>query len=153
MNGTRGVDPDDAHARAKVEQPNEKSLTAIWIAMMASIVVYGALVWFLAPRATLTVEQELEQWILVFLAMTAGLHVLVVFLLRQMIAALARSSYVTFCVIRWAFMEGIGVYGLVLALLGVDLTIALVFFAVALMLLASARPGPSDRVVFVRQYE
>lgn len=153
MTDRPNVDPGSARARAQTVAPNEKSLPVIWIAMMVSIVVYAAVAWFFGPDLTLTLDKEAEGWLLTFLAMSAGLHVLVVFLLRQMIAAVSRSSYTTFCVIRWALMEGIGLYGLVLALFGVDVLIAMLFFAVALMLIASAKPGPTDRAVFVRQYE
>ena len=104
------------------------------------------------PGRTATVDRELENWILVFLAMTAGLHVLVVFLLRQMIAAIARSSYVTYCILRWALMESVGIYGFVLAVIGVDLLVVSLFFAVSLMLLAASNPGANDRAVFVEQY-
>lgn len=152
MTDSSGVDPEGALARAQIVQPGEARLTAIWIAMTFSILVYAGLTWFVFPGRTVTIEQQIEQWILVFLAMSAGLHVLVVFLLRQMIAALARSSYVVYCVLRWALMEGVGVYGLVLALFGVDPLVASIFYAVAIMLMAAAKPGPSDRAVFVAQY-
>lgn len=153
MGHASGTDPDSALARAQTIQPNEKTLPVIWIAMMFAIVAYGVVAWAVAPRIAAPVDQTIENWILLFLSMTAGLHILVVFLLRQMIAALAKSSYVTFCVIRWALMESIGIYGLVLVFVGVDPWIAGAFLAVALMLLASAKPGEGDRAVFVRQYE
>ena len=120
--------------------------------MMVSIVLYAVLTATVVPSRTQAVDQELETWLLIFLAMGSGLHVLVVFLLRQMIAALSRASYVVYCVLRWALMEGIGVYGLLLSVLGVDLGITAIFYAVSLLLLASSGPGRSDRAVFVAQF-
>ena len=146
------VDPDGALARARREQPGESRLGVVWWAMTASILAYLGLTWFVFPGRTITIDRDAEGWLLVFLAMSAGLHVLVVFLLRQMIAAVARSSYVVYCVIRWSLVEGIGVYGLLVALFGVDPLVASIFYAVALMLMAATRSGAGDRAVFVAQY-
>ena len=152
MNGPPASSHDDAHERAQRVQPGESKLPWIWVAMMLSIVLYAVLTATVVPSRTQVVDQELENWLLIFLAMGSGLHVLVVFLLRQMIAALSRASYVVYCVLRWALMEGIGVYGLLLSILGVDLGITAIFYAVSLLLLASSGPGRHDRAVFVAQF-
>jgi len=152
VNGPPASPHDDAYERAQQVQPGESKLPWIWIAMMVSIVLYAVLTVTVVPSRTQVVDQELETWLLIFLAMGSGLHVLVVFLLRQMIAALSRASYVVYCVLRWALMEGIGVYGLLLSVLGVDLGITAIFYAVSLLLLASSGPGRSDRAVFVAQF-
>ena len=152
MNGPPASPHDDAHERAQRVQPGESKLPWIWAAMMLSIVLYAVLTATVVPSRTQIVDQELETWLLIFLAMGSGLHVLVVFLLRQMIAALSRASYVVYCVLRWALMEGIGVYGLLLSILGVDLGITAIFYAVSLLLLASSGPGRHDRAVFVAQF-
>ena len=152
MNEPPASSHDEAYERAQRVQPGESKLPWIWAAMMLSIVLYAVLTATVVPGRTHVVDQELETWLLIFLAMGSGLHVLVVFLLRQMIAAVAHGSYVMYCVLRWALMEGIGVYGLVLSVLGVDLGVTAIFYGVSLLLLASSGPGRSDRAVFVAQF-
>ena len=143
---------DEGLERAQRVNPAESRLSWIWLAMIGAVLLYAALDAWVVRQVTLVLERELENWILIFLAMMAGLHVLVVFLLRQMIAALSKFSYVNYCIIRWALMEAVAVYGLVLGFLGVDFGITSIFHAAAVLLLASARPGPHDRAVFVAQF-
>ena len=143
---------DDTHARAQQVRPEESRLGIIWIAMMVAVLLYGGLAYVFGPKRALGLDRELETWITIFLAMGSGLHVLVVFLLRQMIAALSGARYLIYCVLRWALMETVAVYGLVLAFLGVGFGITSMFFALSLLLLGSARPGPADRAVFVAQF-
>ena len=150
-------DPHAANAsselrRAETLAPAEHKLGVIWVAMLASVVVYLGLALTVAPAWSLSIDGELKGWILVFLAMTAGLHVLVTLLLRQLLAALTRGSYVAYCVLRWALMEAIAVYGLVLAFLGVGIGITSIFFAVSVLLLGASRAGATDRAVFVSQF-
>lgn len=138
--------------RAQTARPEERHLDLIWAAMMGAVVVYAALAFTVVDSFVVTLDRELEGWILVFLAMTSGLHALVMLLLRQLVAALSRGNYLTYCVVRWALAEGIGVYGLVLALLGVGIGVTSIFFAVSLLLLAASKAGPTDRAVFVSQF-
>lgn len=140
------------HQRAKTRLPAERRLGLVWGAMLGGVLVYAALAHFAVPSLALSLDGELQGWILVFLAMTAGLHVLVTLLLRQLIAALSRGNYVAYCLVRWALMEGIALYGLVLAFLGVGIGITSLFFAVALLLLGASRAGETDRSVFVSQF-
>lgn len=140
------------HARAQSLSAAEQKLGVIWAAMLGAVALYAVLALTVAPRVESSLEGELQGWILVFLAMTAGLHVLVSLLLRQLIAALSRGSYVTYCVIRWSLMEGIAIYGLILAFLGVGIGVTSIFFAVSLLLLGAARAGATDRSVFVSQF-
>lgn len=88
-----------------------------------------------------------------FLSVAAGLHMLTALLLRQVLASFTGGRYLVFCILRWSLMEGIGIYGLVCAFLGVNAWIHVIFYVVALALLANARPGGLDREIFVRQFE
>lgn len=133
-------------------EAGEQKLGLIWAAMLLAPVVYAVLAMLVAPTAKVTIDRELRTWIMIFLSMTAGLHVLTTLLLRQALAALSKARYSTYCILRWALMEGIGIYGLVLALLGVGIGITAFFFAVSLLMLGAARPGPADRAVFVAQF-
>ncbi len=140
------------HRRAQSRATAEQKLGVIWAAMLGAVVLYAMLALTVAPRVGQSLEGELQGWILVFLAMTAGLHVLVSLLLRQLLAALSKGSYVAYCILRWALMESIAVYGLILAFLGVGIGITSIFFAVSLLLLGAARAGATDRSVFVSQF-
>lgn len=142
----------DELQRAQTLSKSESKLDVIWVAMLLAVFVYAAIAFTLGGRYSVEIDREIQGWILVFLAMTAGLHVLVTLLLRQLIAALARGNYVAYCVVRWALMEGIAIYGLVLAFLGVDMGVWSIFFAVAVLLLGASRAGATDRAVFVSQF-
>jgi hypothetical protein len=121
--------------------------------MLSAVGVYVAVGFAVGDRAGgIDLDRELRTWLKVFLSIAAGLHVLTALLLRQAIAGLSSGRYVNYCIIRWALMEGIAVYGLILKILGADWTISGIFFAVAAVLLFSAQPGEDDRRVFVTQF-
>lgn len=131
---------------------NESSLIPIWGAMLVAVLLYAGLAYYDVGGDSVNLDQEVRNWVLIFLAMSAGLHVLTALLLRQMIASLSKGNYVTYCVIRWVLMEGIAIYGLVLSFLNVDFGIVSIFFAASILLIGASRPGASDRAVFVSQF-
>ncbi len=141
--------PDTPADRAREVAPSERFLPVIWAAMLLAVFLYAALSYYLESRPPLLLEVDLQHWALVFLGMSSGLHVLTAFLLRQAIAALTKGSYVGYCIVRWALLEAIGVYGFVLAMLGVDFAVTSIFFMAGLLTIGGTRPGATDREAFV----
>jgi hypothetical protein len=147
------VDVEDAE-RARQVQPEESKLGVIWWAMIFAIVAYAAIGLVVAPRGTFEFEdRELRYWLLMFLSVAGGLHMLTALLLRQILASLSSGRYLVYCILRWSLMEGIGIYGLVCAFLGMDAWIHSIFYVVAAALLINAQPGGHDRAIFVGQFE
>jgi len=142
----------DAAAAAQVQSEEDK-LPLLWGAFTVAVVVYAVLAFLLAPRYSIEfTDRELRGWLLMFLAVTGGLHMLTALLLRQILASFTGGRYLVYCMLRWSLMDGIGVYGLICAILGVDAWIHSIFYVVALALLLGARPGGDDRAIFVRQF-
>lgn len=132
--------------------PEEKPLHIIWAAFFVASVFYAAVGWFLDQSERTPVNQEILNWVQIFLGMSSGLLILTVFLLRQLLAALSRGSYQTYCVIRWAMLETIAVFGLFQFILGGHFEVLLLFLAVSMLALGAARPGLSDRAAYLDQF-
>jgi hypothetical protein len=132
--------------------PEEKPLNIIWAAFFAATVIYAAVGWLLDQTPRDPINQEILNWVQIFLGMSSGLLILVAFLLRQAIAALSGHSYRNYCIIRWVLLETIGVFGLVQFMLGGYFEVLMLFIAVALLSLGAARPGLADRAAFVHQF-
>lgn len=92
-------------------------LRIIWMALMTAVVVYGVVGFVVSRRAGAEVPAELRGWIEIFLAILAGIHLLVALFLKQMVAGVSGGRYLTYCILRWALVEAIGLFGLVLAIL------------------------------------
>ena len=107
--------PDPRLAKPGLE---EKPLNIIWAAFLALTGAYALLGWFLDQRPREPLNQEILNWVQIFLGMSSGLLILTAFLLRQVIAALSRRSYRNYCIVRWVMLETIGAFGLVQFLLG-----------------------------------
>ncbi len=133
--------------------PEEKPLHIIWAAFFVATLVYAGVGWVLDQRPRDPLNQEILNWVQIFLGMSSGLLILTAFLLRQIIAALSQRSYRRFCIIRWAMLETIGVFGLVQFVLGGHFEVLLLFIAVATLSLVAARPGLADRAAFVHQFD
>jgi hypothetical protein len=141
--------PDPRLAQPGVD---EKPLPVIWAAFLAATVVYGGLGWLLDESRGAPVNLEILHWVQIFLGMGSGLIILTTFLLRQALAGLSRGSYRIYCIVRWALLESIAVFGLVQFFLGGHVEVLLLFVAVSALGLGAARPGPSDRAAWLHQF-
>jgi hypothetical protein len=62
----------------------------------------------------------------------------------------AAMQYRAYCVARWALVESVGMFGLLLALLGASTNTVIAFFGWALLSLLRLRPTPEDYQQFLR---
>ena len=138
--------------RAERVDPGEASLDQTFRAMVVGVAVLAiaSLLWL--PELAPELDDELLQWIYTFLAMTAGLHLLTVVLLKQVVAHMMGARYRAYCLARWVLSVAVAVFGAVLAVLGFGWPWTVGFFALAGLMLALERPGPADRRRFVDQF-
>jgi len=114
-------------------------LRVIWSAFLIAPLMYGALIWLLKPGSS--VDPELERWIAVFLGVAAGIQLLVVFVLKQMIVGVTGDDYRKYCIVRWALVESIGVYGLVQHFLGADWLVPVAFVLLSFIMTITMAPS------------
>ena len=131
----------------------EKPLSLIWAAFLMATLMYAGIGWFLGQGERTPINLEILNWVQIFLGLAALPILLTVFLLRQLLAAVTRRSYRNYCIVRWALLELIGVFGLVQFILGGHFEVLLIFVAVAALAIGAARPGASDRAAWVGQFD
>ena len=139
--------------RARHVDPREASLAPVWRVLLVIAALQAAVAMLWLWRRPIEVDEELGAWVFTFLAMTAGLHLLTVVLLKQVLAHLAGGRYRTYCWLRWILVEGIALFGLLLAPLGFSPPWTGGFFALAGLLFYLERPTPADRALFVKQFQ
>jgi len=132
--------------------PDESPLMGIWAAFLVGTAMY-ALVGWLIGDARAMINLEILHWAQIFLGLACLPIILTVFLLRQLLAAVTRGRYLNYCIVRWALLELIAVFGLVQFLLGGDFEVLLLFVAVSVLCIGATRPGAADRAAWVGQFE
>lgn len=138
--------------RAERVDPAEATLGETWRALVVAAGVMAIASFFWLPSLAPELDDELLQWTYTFLAMTAGLHLLTVVMLKQVLAHVTGARYRAYCLARWVLSEAVAVFGAVLAVLGFGWAWTVGFFGLAGLLLALERPGPADRRRFVDQF-
>jgi F0F1-type ATP synthase membrane subunit c/vacuolar-type H+-ATPase subunit K len=134
------------------KHPEERPLSIIWAAFLSSVVLYGVVGWILGQGDRAPINLEILNWVQIFLGLSSLPILLTVFLLRQLMAAVTRGSYRNYCIVRWALLETIAVFGLVQFLLGGHFEVLLIFLAVAALSIGAARPGAADRAAWEAQF-
>jgi hypothetical protein len=114
--------------------------------------VYGVVGWILGQGDRRPINLEILNWVQIFLGLASLPILLTVFLLRQLVAAVTQGSYRNYCIVRWALLETIAVFGLVQFLLGGHFEVLLIFLAVAALSIGAAKPGAADRAAWEAQF-
>lgn len=138
-------------SRAGKREPAEQKLRIIWAAFCIAVLSYGVVAWVVKPVGN-GIEPEILRWLSILLGMAAALQILVILLLKQLIANVSGGSYVSYCILRWALLEAIPVYGLVLRFLGASLLLFILFAVVAMVFLLVNPPNEEDRAQFSSQF-
>ena len=133
-------------------RPEERSLSILWAAFLLTVVLYGVVGWILGQGDRTPINLEILNWVQIFLGLASLPILLTVFLLRQLMAAVTRGSYRNYCIVRWALLETIAVFGLVQFLLGGHFEVLMIFLAVAALSIGAARPGAADRAAWEAQF-
>jgi len=124
-----------ATAQAPLSPAELKVLAILRYAMIAAVLFYALVGLILGTSLEPRMPGDLLHWLVIFLSVMAGIHVLTVVLLRQLIAGLTGGSYKIYCILRWALAETVAIYGLVLHILGAGWTVFGVFLILSLGLL------------------
>lgn len=131
-------------------------LRLVWLAFLAAPLLYFVVAAWITTTggAGAGVDPELRQWVAIFVGMFSALTVLFVMLFRQVLASFTGGIYSTWCLLRWAFLEAIAIYGLVQVIaLGLDLFVASAFFVLSLGTLAMIGPSEGDRQAYLELVE
>lgn len=112
-----------------------RTLNILWLAMLATVPVVGIAGWLAAnPGAS---DPETVGLMSMVLPVLALVETAVVVVLPRFI----KGPYHTTCIIRWALAESIGVYGLVLLILGGSTWIPLGLMGWSFLLIALLGPS------------
>jgi len=127
------------------------TLRVIWLAIAGAVLVFGVVA-ALAGRDRPD-NPELVHWIGIFLAVSAGIQILTAVLLKQLIAGVSGGRYLVYCILRWALVEAVAIYGLVLKLLGASWLWAGAFLGLGLLLHLSMPPTVAEEAGFADDLE
>jgi hypothetical protein len=118
------------------------TLDLLWKLLVGSVCVYGALGYVFAEEGGQgTMNENISFLVTLFAGISAAMMV-AVFSRGSMLAQ--RFNYFTYCIVRWAMAEAIGVFGLVLAFLGATKLLVLSFCGWSLLSLFRLRPTTDD---------
>ncbi len=128
-----------------MENNEQRTAWLIYGAILSALVIYGALGFFL-PRLISSGSNTLLPILTpVFLAVAMMETIL---LLAWAPRLAGKMSYMSYCIIRWAMAEAIGICGLVLSFFGVGQGLFLAFLGWALVLMLLCAPTEADREKF-----
>jgi hypothetical protein len=119
-------------------QPNFQALNILWRAFMTTIGVYIVMAYVLRQGREASADLTVMEPIF------AGAAAVLTILAFAGARLLAQMEYQAYCLVRLAMVESVGVFGLLLAMLGSSPTMATAFFGWALFSLLRLRPTPED---------
>lgn len=125
-------------------QPNFQPLHILWMAFIGAVCVYIGIAYILG------LGREKASDLTFMLPIFAGVAATMTLLAFSAGKLFAQMEYQPYCIVRWAMVESVGVFGLLLAVLGASANTALAFFGWALLSLFRLRPTPEDYQQFLR---
>ena len=124
--------------------PNFQPLRILWTAFLGAVCVYIVIAYALG-------QGRLASSDLTFMVpILAGAAVGMTLLAFSGGRLFAKMEYQAYCIVRWAMIESVGIFGLLLALLGASLTTAVAFCGWAVLSLFRLRPTSEDYQQFLR---
>lgn len=129
----------DGSDRVRAEEELSR-LRMIWTAFLFAPLLYGLLIFFV-KSGNAPGNPEILRWAAIFLGLMAGIQLLVVFVLKQMIAGLTKDNYRAYCIARWAIVETIAIYGLVQHFLGAEWFVPTAFVLLSFMMTITMQPS------------
>ncbi|MGE0821795.1 MAG: hypothetical protein AB7G75_26495 [Candidatus Binatia bacterium] len=122
-------------------------LRILWSAFVGAVCVYIVVAYVLRQQTGQALATIDRDFMTPIFAVAAVIITLFIFSGAKVLAK--ALDYQVYCLVRWALLEAIGLFGLVLALIGASLTVAGSFFGWALLSLFRVQPTPEDQ----RQYQ
>jgi tellurite resistance protein TehA-like permease len=130
------------------QEPSLAVARLVWLAFMAAILFY-AVIAFVVFEPTRSANASLT-WILLIFALISAASLAGVFAFPRPLIRQA-ETYFTACMIRWAMLEAIGVYGVLARILGAAPTHCAMFLGVSLVGLSLVGPSEDGRRQFQEQ--
>ena len=128
------------------EEKSRKTLWVFWGAFTYASFFYGVIGYWVRCSARISVSGELSSMLIPVFIGLALMETIVLFLLMPRFAQ--KTSYSSYCILRWALAGSIGVYGFVLFVLGASWVILAIFLGWALLLNLILMPTQNDRDKF-----
>lgn len=125
-------------------QPNLQPLQILWMAFLGAVGVYIVIAYILG------FGREKASDLTFMLPIFAGVAAVMTIFAFSAGKLLAQMEYQPYCIVRWAMVESVGVFGLLLVVLGASANTALAFFGWALLSLLRLRPTPEDYQQYLR---
>ena len=131
-------------ARGQISPPQQQTLQILWAGMLGSVVVYGVVVAIMMQQGSVGEGTlgETELWTMTGVFAAVSLSMIGATIFADKIFPV--GDYVTFCILRWALLEAVGVFGLVLFFLGAPVVVWAAFMGVGFLAIAMHYPGDTD---------
>jgi F0F1-type ATP synthase membrane subunit c/vacuolar-type H+-ATPase subunit K len=133
---------DTGYDAANKTSSEDATLNLLWKILVGSVCVYGALGYVFAEEGRPGAANENVSFLVTVFAGISAAMMVAVFSRGQLLTQ--RLNYFTYCIVRWAMAEAIGVFGLVLAFLGATKLVVLSFCGWSLLSLFRLRPTTDD---------
>ena len=130
-------------------QPKFQPLKILWMAFVGAVGVYAILAYVLRLQTDSPHVFEDLTFMAPILGGTAAALTLFAFSGGRI---LVKMEYQAYCIVRWTMIESVGIFGLIMALLGAAATHSIVLFGWAVLSLFRLRPTPEDYQQFVAEW-
>jgi len=128
-------------------QPNFQPLRILWMAFIGAVCIYITIAYILRLQ---TDPSRVSSDLTFMTPILGGIAAALTLLAFSGGRLFAKMEYQAYCIVRWAMVESVGVFGLLLALFGASGPLAVAFFGWALLSLFRLRPTPKDYQQFLR---
>ncbi len=122
----------------EIEKKSSNVLWAVWAAMFQSVLLYLGIGYLMRKNGAVQANGNIEQLTMILAAAALAQTAVNFLVLPKRAATMEPLAY---WMMRWAFAEAIGIYGLVLFILGAPWVIFGAFAGAALALLILLRPA------------
>ena len=130
----------------KVGLPSGKAWL-LWIAISGSLLIYAVVGVIVRQNNSPDTDPGLFTVLIPALILVSATETMLVLTVWGRLFA-RKSSYLNYCVVRWALAESVGIFGLVLTILGASTIICASFFIWSALLFVLLAPTRGDRQRF-----
>lgn len=129
-------------------QPSLLVVRLVWAAFMTAVLVYAVVAFVVLSPPSPSAEGK---WILLAVAALSGAQLAAAFAFPALITRQA-ENYLQACIIRWAMLEAVGVYGILLRILGAAPATCGIFMIASLVGLSLLGPSEDGETRFQQEH-